>query len=81
MPRVTGILARRNISKVFKNGFVIWQSPGEEIPEVAILGHVDNGGSIVLEQEGRSLVIQEGTVRNLISVLLELQKEAAKAKG
>jgi hypothetical protein len=58
-------------TKVWNQGTVVWQEADLEacVPEVAILVHVDNGGVIVLEQEGRHIVVGKGTVKGLCKVL------------
>lgn len=61
---------------IFNHGRVIWQTtdPDVGIPEVAIAAHVDNDGTIVLEQEGRSIVLNERTVPDLARALWDLRR-------
>lgn len=58
-------------TKVFpKGGVVVWQTPEEDgAPELPVLIHVDAGGSVVLSQEGRDVILQPGTVRDLCDSL------------
>jgi hypothetical protein len=58
-------------TKVFANGgIVVWQTADEEgAPELPVLVHVDAGGTIVLSQEDRELVISPRTVKDLCETL------------
>ena len=64
------------IARVFNNGRVIWQQrlDGENVPDAAILAHIDNRDSIVLEQEDRQIVIEPDSIAELVRVLWELKK-------
>jgi hypothetical protein len=65
------------VRKVWKSARVIWQRAVDDgVPEAAILAHIDNGGTIVLEQENQSLVISPAAVPELVKVLRTLQREA-----
>lgn len=59
------------IAKVFTaDAQVIWQSPDrEELPNSAILVQVDCGGSLCIEQEENTIVIDRATLPELISIL------------
>jgi hypothetical protein len=60
-------------TKVWKNGVVVWQETTEEgITELPVLVHIDSGGSIVLNQEDRSIVLQRSTIKTLCEVLKKL---------
>lgn len=64
------------ITKLFNHPHVLFQPTDENgINEVAIGASVDNGGAIVLEQEGRHIVVAPASVPDLCKLLRELQKE------
>jgi hypothetical protein len=66
-----------SVTKVFNHGRVIFQTPGvDEIPEQAIVAHVDATGLLVLEQERNCIVIQPGSLDELVKVLKLLRKES-----
>lgn len=64
---------------VWHHGRVLYQETGdgEEIPEPALLIHVDNGGTLVIDQEGRYITINRGTLKPLIA---ELRAELARGR-
>ena len=43
----------------FHHGRVLWQQPvtDDDLPEAAIAGGIGNGGLLVLQQEGREIVV------------------------
>ncbi|AWB79599.1 TPA: hypothetical protein UL939_000550 [Stenotrophomonas maltophilia] len=66
------------ITKLFNNPHVLFQPTDENgFNEVAIGASVDGGGMIVLEQEGRHIVISPGAVPELCRLLRQLQKEGS----
>jgi hypothetical protein len=66
-----------SVTKVFHHGRVIFQTPGvDEIPEQAIVAHVDATGLLVLEQDRNSIVIQAGTLDELVKVLRTIRQES-----
>lgn len=63
------------IVKGWDHPHVIYQTPGEdEMANEALLAHIDSGASIVISQAENSLVIDRGTVPELIKVLKILEK-------
>ena len=66
-------------SKVFNSGVIVWQHGDDEnVGNPALLLHVDNGNTLVLEQEGREICIDWSTVEPLIKALREKQKTVKK---
>lgn len=64
------------ITRLFNNAHVLFQPTDEHgITEVAIGASVDDGGCIVLEQEGRHIVVNPDSVPELCRLLRKLQKE------
>ncbi|HHA2912876.1 TPA: hypothetical protein ACOD97_000215 [Stenotrophomonas maltophilia] len=62
------------ITKLFNNPHVLFQPTDENgFNEVAIGASVDGGGMIVLEQEGRHIVINPRAVPELCRLLRQLQ--------
>lgn len=66
------------IAKVWNSGEVIWQDFVEQgdICNPAILLHLDSGGSIVMNQEGREIVLTPQSVPELIGALKTMHKTA-----
>jgi hypothetical protein len=63
------------VTKIFNKGHLVWQGYVEgEAPELPILVHVDNGGVLVLSQEGRDIVIQPQTVKDLCETMKKVLK-------
>lgn len=64
------------ITKLFNHPHVLHQKPDAEfdIAEQAIGASIDGGGIIVLEQEGRHIVINRKSIPELCRVLRELAK-------
>ena len=52
------------IRPTWNHGHVIWQRAADcdEIPEAALLAHIDNGGTLVIEQEEQSIVVSPRAV-------------------
>lgn len=66
------------ITKLFNHPHVLFQPTDEHgITEIAIGASVDDGGSILLEQEGRNIVIDPASVPKLCRLLRKLQKAVA----
>ena len=67
----------RKVYPTFKHGRVLWQTPDreDELPEAAIAGGVDNGGLIVLRQEGRELVVTRRSAPALRRMIRELEQQ------
>lgn len=64
------------ITKLFNHPHVLFQPTDENgINEVAIGASVDNGGAIVLEQEGRHIVVAPESVPELCRLMKKLAKE------
>lgn len=64
------------ITKLFNNPHVLFQGYSEDgMAEMAIGASVDSGGTIVLEQEGRHLIIAPASVPELCKLLRKLQRE------
>jgi len=64
------------ISRLFNNAHVLFQKTNDDgITEAAIAASVDNGDMVVLEQEGRHIVIDPASVPELCRLLKQLQKE------
>lgn len=63
------------IARLFNNPHVLFQPFDDEhgIAEQAIAASVDNSGSIVLEQEGRYIVINRASVNELCKLLRTLR--------
>ena len=59
------------IAKLFNHPHVLYQTPDSdgEIANEAIAGHIDNGGAIILEQEGRHICINRASVPELCKLL------------
>lgn len=64
------------ITKLFNHPHLINQVADTEfdMPETAIGASIDNGGLIVLEQEGRHICINPKSVKDLVKVLRILEK-------
>ncbi|MNM48486.1 hypothetical protein D3C81_594710 [compost metagenome] len=66
------------ITRLFNNAHVLFQPTNDNgFNEVAIGASVDDGGMIVLEQEGRHIVIDPASVNELCRLLKKLHKESA----
>jgi hypothetical protein len=67
------------ITRLFNHAHVLFQPFDDEhgVAEQAIAASVDSAGSIVLDQEGRHIVIDKASVNELCRLLKKLQKEAA----
>lgn len=66
------------ITRLFNNPHVLFQTTDDNgFAEVAIGASVDGGGSIVLEQEERYIVISPAAVPELCKLLRKLQREGA----
>ena len=65
------------IRKVWNNGHVLWQIAPEDtgIAEQAIVAHVDNGGTLCLEQEENCITVNWESVPELIHLLKGLAKQ------
>lgn len=63
------------ITRLFNHAHVLFQPFDDDhgIAEQAIAGSVDNSGAIVLEQEGRHIVIGRGSVNELCKMLRTLR--------
>lgn len=56
---------------VWNLGRVLYQTADEDssLPEAAVLIHVDNGGALVLQQEGRQIVLNRASLAELLREL------------
>lgn len=65
-----------SVVRVFDRGHVVFQETdlGCELPEPAILTHVDTGGTFVLQQEKQSITVNWSTLPELIGLLKEYSK-------
>ena len=68
------------IRPTWNHGHVIWQRAADcdEIPEAALLAHIDNGGTLVIEQEEQSIVVSPRAVDELCKVLRKLRDAATR---
>lgn len=58
------------VTKTFQKAKIIWQTADEDsVPDAAILVHEDSGGMICLEQEDACIVLNRGTIPDLIKTL------------
>ena len=64
--------------KLFNSPKILWQEPSHDygVPEAAIAGHVDNGDTICLEQEGRTIVLNPESALSLVRMIRELRNDA-----
>lgn len=67
------------ITRLFNNAHILFQRENDDsmVPEAAIGASVDANKIIVLEQEGRHLVINRASVPELCRLLRELAKDDA----
>lgn len=67
-----------SVTKVLNKGRVVWQIPDEQVgvPEAAVLIHLDNGGTLVLEQENRYIDVSKAAVPEICRVLKEVAAKA-----
>lgn len=65
---------------VWNHGEVFWQEGGEDLPEPAILIHVDNGGAMILQQENRYITLTRtaANVKALNRAISEVFKRSEK---
>lgn len=71
-----------SITTLFNNPRVLFQTADDEsmeIPEPAIAASTDATGLIVLEQEGRGILVNRASVPELVKLLRELAKAGAQA--
>ena len=68
------------IAKLFNHPHVLYQTASDEgdYPNEAIAAHIDNGGTICLEQAGHSIVLNRGSIPELCNLLKKLSKVEAK---
>lgn len=69
------------ITKLFNNPRVLFQKADDAetgIPEPAIAASTDGTGLIVLEQDGRSLLVNRASVPELCRMLRDLAKSEVK---
>ena len=71
------------IAQLFNQPHVVHQTPGENdpVPNEAIAAHVDNCGTILLQQIDSVIVIDRGTVPDLCRVLRKLAKNTGESAG
>lgn len=69
------------IAKIFiADARVIYQEPDENEPaNEAIMVHVDSGGTLVVQQRDAQIIIDRGTIPELIAVLKLHQVKPKKA--
>jgi hypothetical protein len=65
------------ITPAHHNAAVIWQDPddAQHLPESAVLVHRNTEGTILVEQEGRTVCLNTSGARDLIAKLRQLLKE------
>lgn len=70
------------IHPVWHYGRVVYQMGDidEEPGNPAVLVHIDNGGSLCIEQEGNSIVLNHSTVKDLFTACQETVAEYEKAQ-
>ena len=73
------------ITKVWNHGRLVYQSAevDDDVPNEAVLVHIDNGGSLCLEQAGSVIVLNRGTLKDLTAAIKETlaaHDKAAKEK-
>ena len=71
------------IEQLYNHPHVLYQTADEDpgIAEPAIAGSVDNGGVIVLSQEGRDIIVNQGSVPDLCNLLRKLRAAAKEKKA
>lgn len=71
------------IVKPFNNPRVLYQTADDDlgIAEPAITASVDNGGLIILNQEGRDLLVNAATVPELIRMLRDLRDASSEVRN
>jgi len=67
------------ITKLFNHAHLLFQTADDESmqPEAAVGASVDGGGVIVLEQEGRHIVINRASINELCKLLRTLRDSEA----
>ncbi len=62
------------IEKLFNNPQVLYQTADDDcsVPEQAISIYTDSSGLIILGQEGRNIIINKASVKELVKVLKDL---------
>lgn len=60
-----------SITKSFNHGRVVYQTADsdDELCEPAVLVHVDNGGFVLLSQDGREIVLNRATLKDLVTAI------------
>ncbi len=67
-----------SVTTIFNKGRVLWQEPIEDgLPELPVVLHVDNGGTICLEQE-KHVVVSPASVPELCRELMRLRNQSQK---
>lgn len=61
------------ISTMYSHAHILWQEHNDGIPELAIGGSVDAGGTIILTQEGQEIVVDPNAVNDLCRMLKRLR--------
>ena len=64
------------ITKLFNHARTLWQKSDDDFafPVPAISGSTDAGGLIVLEQEGRYIIINRASAKELCTMIRDLKK-------
>ena len=59
------------MKKLFNNPYIFYQKPDQdcEIPEMPVIIHRDNGGIVCLEQEDRTITLNQSSLKKLGSFL------------
>lgn len=61
------------IEKLFNHPHLLHQTAANDhIPNPPIAGYIDNGGTMVISQEGRDICIDRGSVPELCKLLKKL---------
>jgi hypothetical protein len=69
------------IKRAMNHGNIVYQTvdaDAGEMPNAALIVHVDNGGTLCIDQENDAIVLDWGTVPELCKLLLQMKKEHEK---
>jgi hypothetical protein len=65
-------------ANVWNEGAIVWgKSNADGFHELAILVHVDNGGTVVIQQEDAAIVTNRESLPDLIAELRRIHKGGA----
>jgi hypothetical protein len=68
---------------IFNHGRVLWQSAenDDELPNEAIAIHIDNGGCLIIDQGGNSIVVNRTSLKELCDTLKQVNAAYDKAQS